>query len=396
MGIVFLMNEDRYHLSSLVGLSYMYQADMATEWYFTVGVTVIVVQLQMLVSTAYNMYYYCRKEREKQLYNRDQFIALSQYELNKIYLGPEFELSSRYANVLSILFVCYMYSTGMPLLLIIAALFFGLTYFIDKFLFINLYRTPPKYTTDINKLSTTLIKYALLVHVVMALWTMCDSDIFKSNSVGYSKYTGEVFQFSPNSFQGLVTQQHTIPLLIVFLVIFAGLIFQFVFDEVLLNGISQILERVFNLKLRGNKEELSLYDRRTANTVLTYSQATKYGRFKSLASYNILQNPKYQASFGITSSWAMKHKHVGSLRFFHDENDNAEDDIEMQTPVYTLLGSVQEKNSHGHGSAEGGTVPTSPGSTSPMPRADSLSIMQQLMMKEIYNNEIQQKKKKSN
>ncbi len=56
--------------------------------------------------------------------------------------GPKFELAYRYAQVMSTLFVCLTFSTGMPLLNLVAALNFLACYCVDKFLFSNLYRTP--------------------------------------------------------------------------------------------------------------------------------------------------------------------------------------------------------------------------------------------------------------
>jgi hypothetical protein len=150
----------------------------------------------------------------------------------------------------------------------------------------------------------------------MALWTMCNTDCFESKNVGYSRYSGEVFQFSSDSFQGLVTQQHTIPLLIIFLLSLMFLSCYTLFEEVLIKGATEVLSSVFNLKLKGKSESINLYKSSVSN-ILKYSQAVKYGRFKSLASYNILHNPKYQAAFGVSSAWAARHQHMGRLNFIY-------------------------------------------------------------------------------
>ena len=100
-------------------------------------------------------------------------------------VGGGFELASRYANTMSIFLVCYMYSTGMPIMLLIGSINFYITYWVDKFLFIKYYRVPPRYTTDISKYSTALFKYILLIHLIMALWTLCNSDYFVTKNVGY-------------------------------------------------------------------------------------------------------------------------------------------------------------------------------------------------------------------
>lgn len=57
--------------------------------------------------------------------------------LNELYLGPEFELETRYAQLMTTVIVCLGYSAGMPLLLPICAAHLLLTYWVDKIAFIR-------------------------------------------------------------------------------------------------------------------------------------------------------------------------------------------------------------------------------------------------------------------
>lgn len=54
--------------------------------------------------------------------------------------GRLLQVSDRYAMNLVIFFVCFIYASGMPLLLLLAAASFFVGYWADKFLFLRYYR----------------------------------------------------------------------------------------------------------------------------------------------------------------------------------------------------------------------------------------------------------------
>ena len=63
-----------------------------------------------------------------------------QDDLNKLYLGPEFNLQKKFSRALSVLFVCFIYSSYMPILYIVALCFSSLTMLVNKFLILNYYQ----------------------------------------------------------------------------------------------------------------------------------------------------------------------------------------------------------------------------------------------------------------
>ena len=87
MGIIFLINQDRYYISSTLNIVYTYDPNLSTEWYYTVGVSVILVQIQMAAGNFYGLFKYFMWRRKQELAKNDPLIALSQSELNKLYLG---------------------------------------------------------------------------------------------------------------------------------------------------------------------------------------------------------------------------------------------------------------------------------------------------------------------
>ena len=67
-----------------------------------------------------------------------------------MYLGPKFVMEIRYANMLYVIYVTFMYSSGMPFLYVIAFITLFLSYWVDKYMFLNFYRIPPRHTAHIS------------------------------------------------------------------------------------------------------------------------------------------------------------------------------------------------------------------------------------------------------
>lgn len=67
-------------------------------------------------------------------------MALTQDELNKLHSGCDCELAYNYAQIMSTLFVCLTFSTGIPVLYCVAAGNYVVYYFVEKYLFIRFYK----------------------------------------------------------------------------------------------------------------------------------------------------------------------------------------------------------------------------------------------------------------
>ena len=89
-----------------------------------------------------------------------------------LHLGPQFKLANRYAAQVAVFFVCMMFSLGIPILNFIGFLNFFFSYFVDKYLFITMYRSPPRYNVAISKSATRIIPWAVAVHIVFSIWAL--------------------------------------------------------------------------------------------------------------------------------------------------------------------------------------------------------------------------------
>lgn len=72
-------------------------------------------------------------------------------------------------SLLTYVLITLFFGAGLPLLYPISALYFGVTYWVDKYLLTKHYRKPPIYNTRIAKGALYWFKWALLVHVIIAV-----------------------------------------------------------------------------------------------------------------------------------------------------------------------------------------------------------------------------------
>ncbi len=68
-------------------------------------------------------------------------------------------------------------------MLFVAFLYFLVTYQVDKFLFLNYYKTPPMLDGNIAALTTPLIPLAVFFHFVFGLWMLGDPALFQTTAM---------------------------------------------------------------------------------------------------------------------------------------------------------------------------------------------------------------------
>ena len=86
-------------------------------------------------------------------------------------------LEFRYSNMLIVLAVAFFYSSGIPILYPIAALFFFTTYFTDKWLLFRYYKQPPMYNSYLARKTLQYFKYILILHIIGAIFMYSNSAI---------------------------------------------------------------------------------------------------------------------------------------------------------------------------------------------------------------------------
>jgi hypothetical protein len=86
----------------------------------------------------------------------------------------------RYSNLLFVLGVTFLYSSGMPILYPIAAAYFFVGYWVDKMLLVCFVRRPAAYDSYMAQKSLSWFKLILLMHVVFGTIMYANSSIVQS------------------------------------------------------------------------------------------------------------------------------------------------------------------------------------------------------------------------
>lgn len=316
MGVLFLtMNFWVTYLKDL-GIEYQATQNFSTLWYKTIGVSMVLVQTGNIVGPhMYKFYFYNNAKKKQQAAIEDPVDGgLTQIDLNKLFLGPDFSVSHRYAQILADIFICFIFTAGMPILTIIGMLNFYTTYWVDKFLFLNYYRSPPRYKTNIGRGATALIPYAIVLHLVASIWMLGNKDIFHAES-DQIPIDDEHKGWNILNVREKITQKHTFPLFVLCLITVFGILLGHLADRLWLCLTS--LARMCCGSCMAKSEFYQEMEQYMFNTInIPYTRAVRRGIIKGLTNYNILQNPKYKEAFAITDVFAMNHSRVKSLRHF--------------------------------------------------------------------------------
>mmetsp|Transcript_6817 Transcript_6817/g.14782 ORF Transcript_6817/g.14782 Transcript_6817/m.14782 type:complete len:695 (-) Transcript_6817:1682-3766(-) len=311
-------------LQNLVGISFDDATDFNVEWYATGGTSLMIVMfMNVFAPHGGSFVKYLRQRAKIRRLERNltedketkdsQKVWYTQEELNDFYRGPSFRLHYRYSQVLVTIYVCWMYAISMPLMPLFGAVSCYVSYWVDKFLFCNFYRTPPMYSDDMGKRCTTLLGYLIFLHLGMSLWIMGGEEIFQGEPLSGEDYPVDVRKgIRSTTLQEKLLKKHLLPIELTIAVLVAAICLSNVSSTFLKRvcGCLRCLTCSKGLKLKNLKNNM--------NTVqVDYSSARDREIIKGLSSYNILQNPKYQEAFAITPEFAVNHNRVTSIRGYN-------------------------------------------------------------------------------
>jgi len=171
--------------------------------------------------------------------------ALVQHELNQLYSAPQFEIESRVPHVMNTVMVALVYSSGIPLLLPIAAVSLLVTFVIDKLLLLRFYARPPLLDSSMAQLAANIMPFAGLAHTAFAVWFYGDEDTVASTplllgdpgGVGaeqrYQDFVDSVSGWDVVGFAPRIVRQNTFPMFFLFVVLLLGILLRFTVGRLL-------------------------------------------------------------------------------------------------------------------------------------------------------------------
>lgn len=156
--------------------------DITRGWYGVVGVTILTnMALQTVVPACTSISLMILTWVSRKCCRGG---CRHQAELLKIYTNPPFDIKSKYAQMLTVVFVTMTYSSGLPLLNMFAAIYMFFMYWGDKFVLLWGSKRPPNYDTQMAKESSEFMLYAVPLHCVFAILMYGQECVFPSNALG--------------------------------------------------------------------------------------------------------------------------------------------------------------------------------------------------------------------
>lgn len=88
----------------------------------------------------------------------------------------------RYSQILSMFYIAVIFGAGMPILYFFLVLTFTLTYWVDKFTVLRIYRKPPRVGKSLIKVTREWLNLSIIMHFTISLWIYSNSAIFDTDS----------------------------------------------------------------------------------------------------------------------------------------------------------------------------------------------------------------------
>jgi Ran GTPase-activating protein (RanGAP) involved in mRNA processing and transport len=106
----------------------------------------------------------------------------TQEQMNTLFEGPEYILEQRYPIFLNTLFVTMFYCGGIPILLPFATVMVFVSYFVDKYMLMRVYRKP-MLDHSLAVMTSNILPVAITLHFCMSMWMYGNKDLFESETM---------------------------------------------------------------------------------------------------------------------------------------------------------------------------------------------------------------------
>ena len=159
-------------------------SDFTIDWYSDVGKSLIGTMILYMFGVhglKFALLFYSKLLRWQDTHFTGDIrltYQVSQEQLNRLYIGPEFVIEVRYATVLTICFVCIAYASTMPIMYLVASAAFTLHYWIDKYFFLRVNRIPRAVSPTLALHVTRTFYFAGFLNLCIAIWTFSSVDVF--------------------------------------------------------------------------------------------------------------------------------------------------------------------------------------------------------------------------
>jgi hypothetical protein len=105
-----------------------------------------------------------------------------QKDLNDLYTGQCFEGAGTFSRIMSTLMVILSYSSGLPVLYIIGAIFFFFTYYVNKIVLYKYYQKSLDLNRVVPQYSMEFLNLCLFLHIIVGGFMITNPTLFATQS----------------------------------------------------------------------------------------------------------------------------------------------------------------------------------------------------------------------
>ena len=126
-----------------------------------------------------------------------------------MYTGPEPDMDFKYANIVVVMYVTFLYGSGIPSLYLVAFAYFFVTYWVDKYLVLTYYSKPAYLDQSLSLSILSWFKFAVILHLIGGILMYANSNILPtySSSINSAKQYAIAEVVSTFQFGSLNTTQ---------------------------------------------------------------------------------------------------------------------------------------------------------------------------------------------
>ena len=194
-------------------------------------------------------------------------------------MGTRVEFDNRYSNILVVTFVTMLYGTGMPILYFVAAAYFFVTYWTDKYLILTWYAKPRVTDDTLISESQRYSGFAILLHLLGGILMYSNAKILPTIEQTFHDSISEYDSYY--SFGNLGS-----PVMISYIVFFALMIAIYLLHVILYYGIRAIAPQILCCCRSNQVLELDENERRNND----FYRCVKYSELRSLYNFYLKEN----------------------------------------------------------------------------------------------------------
>ncbi|GMH85714.1 hypothetical protein TrST_g4791 [Triparma strigata] len=229
-------------------------ADFTKKWYTTVGVSLTLTMFVNALSphlaqlAGWFVAPLARAWKRRKVVNQKQ--------LNELYEGTRFRMETRFAFIVTTVFVTLLFSAGLPILLPFAAFTLVMTKQFDRYTLLRTTPQPPAYDHRLITAFRSIMKIAVICHICVAIYMLGNANILSTDTVDVlgeaRKRRGLSEGETASSLYSRIFQTHVFPLLSVGAVYVGGSVMLKLFNP-------ELIKQAFNIVITGKPPPTRYY-----------------------------------------------------------------------------------------------------------------------------------------